>query len=105
MRLNVRSNVDLPQPEGPMSAVTCRSWMSRSTSRIACCLPYQKPSPRADSFCFGTGASTGPGGDATGEKAVSFMPVFRARLVMADPVSSNDCARRQADQQHEQGED
>ena len=29
MRLKVRSRVDLPQPEGPMNAVTLRSGMSR----------------------------------------------------------------------------
>ncbi len=29
MRFSVRSSVDLPQPEGPMNAVTSRSAMSR----------------------------------------------------------------------------
>jgi hypothetical protein len=29
MRLKVRSSVDLPQPDGPMKAVTLRSGMSR----------------------------------------------------------------------------
>ena len=29
MRLKVRSRVDLPQPDGPMKAVTFRSGMSR----------------------------------------------------------------------------
>jgi hypothetical protein len=31
MRLSVRSSVDLPQPEGPMKAVTLRSAMSMLT--------------------------------------------------------------------------
>ena len=31
MRLKVRSSVDLPQPEGPMKAVTLRSGMSMVT--------------------------------------------------------------------------
>ena len=29
MRLNVRSKVDLPHPEGPMKAVTLFSWMDK----------------------------------------------------------------------------
>ena len=32
MRFNVRSNVDLPQPDGPMNAVTRRSAISRLMS-------------------------------------------------------------------------
>jgi hypothetical protein len=33
MRLRHRSSVDLPQPDGPMIAVTCPSWKAMSTSR------------------------------------------------------------------------
>jgi hypothetical protein len=39
MRLSVRSSVDLPQPDGPMNAVTRRSPMSRFTSFSAWNLP------------------------------------------------------------------
>ena len=39
MRLKVRSSVDLPQPDGPMNAVTCRSAMSRLMSFSAWNLP------------------------------------------------------------------
>src|SRR5579884_760443 len=46
IRLSVRRNVDLPQPEGPMSAVTCLSRMGIETSKSACLGPYQKLSVR-----------------------------------------------------------
>ncbi len=39
MRFRVRSRVDLPQPEGPMKAVTCFSWMSSDTFFRLCVLP------------------------------------------------------------------
>ena len=39
IRFNVRSSVDLPQPEGPMNAVTRRSAMSRLMSFSAWNLP------------------------------------------------------------------
>ncbi len=39
IRLKVRSSVDLPQPEGPMNAVTFFSAMSRLMSRSAWNLP------------------------------------------------------------------
>jgi hypothetical protein len=42
-----RSSVDLPQPEGPMKAVTERGSISRSTSKSACLAPYQKENFRA----------------------------------------------------------
>ncbi len=35
MRLRVRRNVDFPQPEGPMSAVTCLGSMASVTSSTA----------------------------------------------------------------------
>src|SRR3989442_6241519 len=35
MRFSVRMNVDLPHPEGPMSAVTCFGSMSRVMSSMA----------------------------------------------------------------------
>src|SRR5262245_25754499 len=42
MRLNMRRNVDLPQPEGPISAMTDRSAIFRVMSNRACRGPYQK---------------------------------------------------------------
>ena len=35
MRLSVRSTVDLPQPDGPMNAVTLRGVTDRPTSATA----------------------------------------------------------------------
>src|SRR5438105_12582121 len=45
MRLSTRRNVDLPQPEGPIRAVTERSGISRAMSNSVCLVPYQKESP------------------------------------------------------------
>src|SRR5687767_2462724 len=42
MRLQQRRNVDLPQPEGPISAVTMPARITRSTSCSAWNLPYQR---------------------------------------------------------------
>ena len=39
MRLSVRRNVDLPQPDGPMNAVTTPVEMSIETSLMACFAP------------------------------------------------------------------
>ncbi len=41
MRLSERRNVDFPQPDGPISAITDRSGMVKETSNNACFLPYQ----------------------------------------------------------------
>src|SRR6266545_3338964 len=55
MRLRQRTSVLLPQPEGPMIAVTWQSGMSSVTPRIACVFPYQAESsstlmPASNSF-------------------------------------------------------
>lgn len=42
MRLRVLRNVDLPQPEGPISAVTLFLFMSRETPLRASISPYQR---------------------------------------------------------------
>ncbi len=39
MRLKARSSVDLPQPDGPISAVTERSGIDSVTPCRACALP------------------------------------------------------------------
>ena len=41
MRLRQRSSVDLPQPDGPMYAVTRCFGTDMDTSRSACLAPYQ----------------------------------------------------------------
>src|SRR5438552_2627859 len=42
IRFNVRRNVDLPQPDGPINATTVRSGISKLMSKRACLVPYQK---------------------------------------------------------------
>jgi hypothetical protein len=39
MRLKQRSSVDLPQPDGPMKAVTCLRGIFIETSNSACLAP------------------------------------------------------------------
>ena len=46
MRLNVRSSVDLPQPDGPMKAVQRFLGMERSMPLRAWKSPYQRLRPR-----------------------------------------------------------
>src|SRR4051794_38043695 len=50
MRLSRRRNVDLPQPDGPISAVTERSGISSETPSRACLVPYQKFTLTAANF-------------------------------------------------------
>ena len=45
MRLSERRKVDLPQPDGPISATTDRSGMFSEMSQSACFLPYQNDIP------------------------------------------------------------
>src|SRR4051812_32251657 len=45
MRLSVRRKVDLPQPDGPIIAVTCLGSIEMVTSARACVDPYQAFSP------------------------------------------------------------
>jgi hypothetical protein len=47
IRLMHRRNVDFPQPDGPMSAVTCCSGISRETSSSACVSSYRTSMARA----------------------------------------------------------
>ena len=49
MRLTDRSKVDLPQPDGPIRAVTCRAGTVRLMSESAWFGPYQKENSRASS--------------------------------------------------------
>ena len=60
-RLIDRRNVDLPQPDGPMSAVTARDGIVRSTSWSACLEPYQNENFRAAIVpgCWESGTGNG----------------------------------------------
>src|SRR5512140_3719279 len=61
MRLRARRNVDFPQPDGPMSAVTCRSGSASDTRFTAALAPYEMVRSRASIFgvAAGTGARAG----------------------------------------------
>ena len=61
MRLMQRSSVLLPQPEGPIRAVTRLLGMSSETSPMACFLPYQRLTLRIWTAA-GPSAGVGAGG-------------------------------------------
>src|SRR5574337_1529820 len=97
MRLNTRSKVDLPQPDGPMIAVTCFSGMSMLMLFSAGESPYRKLRLRTDSL----------GGDDTAAAAIVCAEMgggfnMAVSSVMDDPVAMQIPARAQAEQQHEQ---
>src|SRR5690349_15506813 len=50
MRLKLRRSVDLPQPDGPMKAVTCFSGISSEMSKSVWWDPYQKLYFRTDRY-------------------------------------------------------
>src|SRR5688572_14911505 len=54
IRLRVRRKVDLPQPDGPMKAVTCSRPISIDTSSTAFLSPYQTLTLRAVILSAGT---------------------------------------------------
>src|SRR5438477_6764782 len=49
IRLRIRMNVDFPQPDGPISAVTCLGSIVRLTSSIAFVDPYHALRPPVSS--------------------------------------------------------
>ncbi len=50
MRLSVRRNVDLPQPDGPIKAMTERSGIEIETLWRAWLEPYQNDRPRTSNL-------------------------------------------------------
>src|SRR6185503_7523764 len=89
IRFRQRRNVDLPQPEGPMIAVTVRSSTSMFTLRIACAAP--KCASRADTAMRGATSMTAPTERAPG--SASFTACSGGRCSVAGSVSP---ARRDA---------
>src|SRR5262245_15924519 len=55
MRLRVRRKVDLPQPDGPIRAITEHSGMISEMSHRACLGPYQKFRLRTANLAFVAG--------------------------------------------------
>src|SRR5512135_354584 len=71
MRLRERSSVDLPQPEGPIRAVTVFSRKARSTSRTPELAPYQAVSVSAASRGATAAAPSGGAAALRGPGAVT----------------------------------
>src|SRR5690348_1567777 len=97
MRLNTRSRVDLPQPDGPMIALTCLSGRSMLMFFSACVSPYRKSRLRT--------ASLGGGAIATADAAAAKVRGALSMVmfsVMGDLVAVQVPAGGQAEQQHEQ---
>ena len=69
MRLRQRSSVDLPQPDGPMNAVTWFAGRSSEISWIACFSPYQ-------TLAFRISIATGP---PAGGGSPNLTSVFRRK--------------------------
>ena len=66
MRLRHRRNVDLPQPEGPISAVIDCLWMSSETPLTASAVPYEtERSSMSNTTSLLVGAALGVPVDAT----------------------------------------
>src|SRR5262245_46793117 len=59
IRFRQRRNVDLPQPDGPISAITDRSGISSEMSNRACLSPYQNDRLRTWNLAFTPGSLDG----------------------------------------------
>ena len=59
IRLSDRRNVDLPQPDGPIRAITERSGTSSAMSQSACLAPYQNDIPRTENLVWTPGLVDG----------------------------------------------
>src|SRR5262245_48783651 len=90
MRLKQRNSVDLPQPDGPMIAVTLRSGKPRSMFLSTCLVPYRKSGWRASAFNGGVAG----GGDAMASpsspgrgKSVGFDVTLASMVSPLDPLA------------------
>ncbi len=71
MRLRMRKNVDLPQPDGPISAVTLPGSMVSETRSSTLCVPNHAEMPRASRPTRRFGANRGSPGRPYSSTAVS----------------------------------
>ena len=74
MRLKERSSVLLPQPEGPMMAVTLCPGTSSVTCLSAWCVPYHRSKSRVTmhgAAVPGSGATASPGGPLPADRGRS----------------------------------
>src|SRR5258708_36703863 len=98
MRLRQRSSVDLPQPDGPMIAVTSFGGTSSVTSRTACVSPKYAFNPNV---CT---AMTGPLLETAVGDVASLLSSTRAVMPTSEPRARHE-SRDDADHQHEPDQD
>src|SRR5688572_26976838 len=99
MRFRHRKNVDLPQPDGPMTAVTLRSGIASVTSLMACTAPKYALSscvPRRD---FAARATSGASRRVTGAFTAA------SSVTHAAEAGTGREAGREADEEDERDED
>src|SRR5436305_13051849 len=89
-RLRVRMNVDLPQPDGPISAVTCWGSMARVTSSTALNPPYQALTWLASTRFTGGQARSGAGARLRAYASRSDLRGERSRHHVVDPLADVD---------------
>src|SRR4051812_41047967 len=97
MRLRQRRNVDLPQPDGPMMAVTSFTGKSSERSCTACVAPNQASSPTTR-MATGSLASA----ELTGNTATP--PLVDCSINDIGHARAGDEAREQADREHERNQ-
>ena len=71
IRLRQRRSVDLPQPEGPMNAVTCLAGMSIVMSKSAWLSPSREVARRECTIAAAQRPASGRGNVHTGRRAVA----------------------------------
>src|SRR3954454_1206888 len=71
IRLRQRRKVDLPHPDGPMTAVTVRSVRSTDTPRTACTTPKNASRRSMAMRVDGAGTATGAARSVAGAEAAS----------------------------------
>src|SRR5947209_16949254 len=97
IRLRQRRNVDLPHPDGPMSAVTRRSPMSSETRSRASVLPYRTMRSR-------TRILADVDASEASEEAISMISFSGLRRAPAsEGQTSDDVGTEDEHKQHERG--
>src|SRR5688572_14979607 len=114
IRLRQRRSVDLPQPDGPMNAVTCFSGNCSEMSKSACFSPYQTLRSRMSismapvctpgvanvTSVFSRSRWSSPGGSAgAGREDSVIAMVLEGRRQILSPQAAADHYRRQVEEQ------
>ena len=88
MRLKQRRNVLLPQPDGPISAVTWFSGMPRLMSLSAWFVPYQKSSFSATAFAGVARAALRSSMTMASDGAPGFVAAAEVVVFMSEALTS-----------------